>query len=170
MADLAEQRLAVSTPRQQPNGRDDAGFTLAEMLAALAILMTGITTLLLSLSDSVSLRRSTDMRLAAAQAVEDVLLRVQQTGIRRRADAATDLDLELAVREDYQVPGRPGLAFRVATEPHPHRADLWLVRLEATWLEAGEFMTEEFLRVLPVQLPMGVRVARFREETRGSVR
>ena len=170
MAELRDQRPALSAPRRQRDTRQQAGFTLAEMLAALAILMTGITTLLLSISDSVAVRRSTDMRLAAAQSVEGVLLQVRETGIRRQVDGETDLDLELATPQTYEVPNRPGLRFHVTAEEHPHRADLWLVRMRATWMEAGEILNEDFLRVVPVQLPMSVRVARFFEETQSSAR
>lgn len=170
MADMRKPTLAPRGPGRSRDQREQAGFTLAEMLAALAILMTGITTLLLSISDSVAVRRSTDMRLAAAQAVEDVLLQVRETGIRRKAGGETDLDLELATPQTYEVASRPGLRFHVTAEEHPHRADLWLVRMRATWMEAGEIMNEEFLRVVPVQLPMSVRVARFFEDTQDSAR
>ncbi|MEC7584439.1 MAG: prepilin-type N-terminal cleavage/methylation domain-containing protein [Planctomycetota bacterium] len=170
MADLRKPRSAPEASGRSRDRRDEAGFTLAEMLAALAILMTGLTTLLLSISDSVAVRRSTDMRLAAAQAVEGVLLQVRETGIRRKADGETDLDLELVTPQTYEVPNQPGLRFHVTAEEHPHRADLWLVRMRATWMDAGEILNEDFLRVVPVQLPMSVRVAQFFEETQSSAR
>lgn len=143
---------------------DCAGFTLAEMLAALAILMVGVTTLLAALSDSVSQRRSTEMRLLAAQAVEDVVLRARE-GIRRSDGAATDLDVELAAAAE---PVAPGLRLQVETIEEPSRPDVWLLRITARWMEEGDFVAEEFLRLVPRQLPLGVRVARFREENGGA--
>ena len=140
------------------------GFTLAEMLAALAILLIGVTTLLYSLGSSVSLRRSTDARLAAAAAVEDVVLRVQQTGIRRRAGADTDLDLELVLPPEFAVETFPGMRCKVQVEEPKDRIDVWLLIVQASWLEAGEPMVEEFLRVIPRQLPLAARVRRFRDE------
>ena len=140
------------------------GFTLAEMLAALAILMVAITTLLASLADSVSLRRSTDMRLYAAAAVEDVVMQVQLRGVRRQASANHDLDLELAMDGPYLVEQAPGLRFFVKAIEAKDRSDVWLLKLRAQWMEAGEYLEEEFLRVLPRQLPLGARVERFFED------
>jgi prepilin-type N-terminal cleavage/methylation domain-containing protein len=153
-----------------PERAHERGFTLAEMLAALAILLIGVTTLLASLGDSISLRRSTDARLAAAAAVEDVLVRVQQTGIRRRADAETDLDLELDLPGAFPVAGFDGLRCTVTAVDNKDRPDLWLLRVRMQWLEEGEAMTEEFLRVVPRQLPLGARVQRFRSENHETAR
>ena len=141
------------------------GFTLAEMLAALGILLFGVTALIGALSSSISQRRSTDARIQAAAMCERALLQLQQEGVRRRADGETDLDLELAPLADQTVPGFPGMTWSASTVLDPDRPDVWLVRLKVTWLEEGEEMTEEFLRVLRRQLPLGQRVLRFREET-----
>ena len=146
------------------------GFTLTEMLAALAILMVGVTTLLASLSDSVSLRRGTDMRLAAAAAVDEVLHQVMQNGVGLKADAVSDLDLELLSKEPVFVEGVPGLRFEVTAVEDDTRPDLWLLKVTAVWMEQGEFLTEEFLRVVPRQLPLGVRVQRFRGENQNNPR
>ena len=140
------------------------GFTLAEMLAALGILLFGVTALIGALSSSISQRRSTDARIEVAAVCERALLRLQQEGVRRRADGETDLDLELAPLADQTVPGFPGMTWSASTVLDPDRPDVWLVRLKVTWLEEGEEMTEEFLRVLRRQLPLGQRVLRFREE------
>lgn len=140
-----------------------AGFTLAEMLAALAILLIGVTTLLASLSNSVGLRRSSEARLAVAQAVEEVVLQAQQ-GLRRSAAAATDLDLELALPPVIDVPGFPGARFGVRLVEHPERLDVVLLECTASWFEGGEAIQEQFLRVLPRQLPLGRRVQRFNDE------
>lgn len=141
------------------------GFTLAEMLAALGILLFGVTALIGALSSSISQRRSTDARIQAAAMCERALLQLQQEGVRRRADGETDIDLELAPLADQTVPGFPGMTWSASTVLDPDRPDVWLVRLKVTWLEEGEEMTEEFLRVLRRQLPLGQRVLRFREET-----
>ncbi len=146
------------------------GFTLAEMLAALGILMVTVTTLLASLADSVALRRATDMRLAAAAAVEDVVLQVRRTGIERELGAETDLDLVLQQRGPYELENMPGLRFFVSVSDARDRSDVWLLKIVAEWMEAGEIMQEEFLRALPRELPMADRVARFREEDSETVR
>ena len=46
-----------------------------------------------------------------------------------------------------------------------NRPDVWLVRLRIRWLEEGDDVQQEFLRVLPRQLPLGRRVLRFKEES-----
>lgn len=143
-----------------------AGFTLVEMLVALAILTLGVTSLLRALSDSVSLRRSADARSRVAESVEDLVHRIAATGIRRRADAESDLDLELALPPAVPVEGFPGLELQATMIANEQRLDVWLLQIDASWVDAGEAMTERFLRVLPRQLPLRARVDRFfgREE------
>lgn len=140
------------------------GFTLVEMMVALMIMTVGITSLLLSLGESMSVRTSSDARLIAAEAVEELVHQVTTTGVRRRADAETDLDVELAVPAEIAVPGYATMRLLpslVETEDHRDPA---LLRIRAVWLERGEPVEQEFLRVLPRQLPLGVRVKRFRDE------
>lgn len=144
--------------------RGEAGFTLVEMLIALGILLIGVTTLLATLGDSIAMRRTTDARLQVAQAIDDVVVRVQQTGIRRQAAAGSDLDLELALPASIEVPGFPGLECRVTAQEAKDRPDVWLLHIQASWLDGGEVMGEEFLRVIPRQLPLSARVQRFRSE------
>ena len=143
-----------------------AGFTLIEMLVALSILTVSITTLLLALGDSMSLRRSTDARLLAAQAVEDFTVQVAHSGLQRRPDAQTDLELELRLPDPVQLPGYAGVRLKASMVEDDSRPDVWLLSVLASWSEDGETVSEEFLRVLPRQLPLGVRVQRFRNENK----
>ncbi|MBL9078622.1 MAG: type II secretion system protein [Planctomycetes bacterium] len=145
-----------------------AGFTLAEMLAALGILLFGVTALLGALSSSVAQRRTTDARLATSALCDLAVARLQQEAVRRRADGATDLDLELAPLEDQTAPGFPGMTWSARAVVDDTRPDVWLIRLEIRWLEEGDEVTEEFLRVLPRQLPLRARVLRFRDENPGT--
>jgi prepilin-type N-terminal cleavage/methylation domain-containing protein len=101
--------------RTQSNTQRNAGFTLAEMLVALSILSIGVTTLLAALSDSMSLRRSSDARLVAQEAVEDFVLRISQSGLRAAADATTPFDLELASGEPVALDGAPGMKIAAKT-------------------------------------------------------
>lgn len=142
-----------------------AGFTLAEMLAALAILLIGITALIGALSNSVGERRTTEARLHAASVCEEALQRVRYEMTRRKANAETDLDLEIAPLEDQTVPGFPGMTWSATAVVDETRPDIWLVKLDVRWLEEGEDAHQEFLRVLPRSLPMGARVRRFLDET-----
>jgi prepilin-type N-terminal cleavage/methylation domain-containing protein len=147
-----------------PAGPPAGGFTLAEMLAALAILLIGITALIGALSSSVAQRRTTDARLEAQALCEAAILRVQEECVRKRQGAESDLDLELATLPDQTAPGFPGMTWSATAVVDEARPDVWLVRLKVRWLDEGEDVFEEFLRVLPRQLPLGQRVRRFREE------
>lgn len=141
-----------------------AGFTLAEMLAALAILLFGVTALLAALSSSVAQRRTIDARLESTALVEHALHRVQHEAVRRSSSGTSDLDLEVVSLENQEAPGFPGMTWSATAVVDQGRPDLWLVKLRIRWLEQGDDVAEEFLRVLPRQLPLGQRVKRFRDE------
>jgi len=143
---------------------NQSGFTLAEMLAALTILLLGVTALLGALSTTVAQRRTTDARLEATALCDYALHRIQEEAVKRSANAESDLDLELIALEDQSAPGFSGMSWAATAVVDDKRPDVWLVRLRVRWLEVGEDAGEEFLRVLPRQLPLGQRVRRFREE------
>lgn len=172
MAELGRCTLRRADRRQVDAGQAAAaGFTLAEMLAALAILLIGVTALLGALSSSVAQRRTTDARLASAALVEHALHRVQHEAVRPKADGASDLDLEVVSLDKQESPGFPGMTWSATAVVDDKRPDLWLVQLRVRWLEQDEDVVEEFWRVLPRQLPLGQRVRRFRDESnKGSAR
>lgn len=143
----------------------EGGFTLVEMMAALGILLFGVTALLGALSSSIAQRRTIDARLESSALCEHALHRLQHEAVRRRAGGTNDLELEIATLTDQQAPGFPGMTWSATTVVDEDRPDVWLVRLRIRWLEEGDDVTQEFLRVLPRQLPLGQRVLRFREET-----
>jgi prepilin-type N-terminal cleavage/methylation domain-containing protein len=170
MADLREADLRQPGLRQlggvptQTGHPTEAGFTLVEMLAALGILLLGVTSLLGALSSTVALRRTTDARLEATAVCDYALQRVQEQAVRKRADAATDLDLEVVPLDNQTVPGIEGMVWSATTVLDEQRPDVWLVRLQVRWQEEGEDVVEEFVRLLPRQLPLGQRVRRFRDQ------
>ncbi len=150
--------------RTTRRNRRDAGFTLAEMLVALSILAIGVTTLLAALSDSLSLRRTTDARLVAQEAVDDFLHRLAQGGLKLRDGADSPFDVELAAPAPQPLDGAPGMSAACTLEFDENRPDVALARVRITWLEGGETVAEEFLRVLPRQLPLSARIRAFRSE------
>lgn len=140
------------------------GFTLAEMLAALGILLLGITALIGALSSTIAQRRTTDARLAAAALCEEALHRLQTEAVRVADKGESTLDLELATLPEQTAPGFPGMTWTARAIGDPNRPDVWLIELQVHWLEVGEPSVETFWRVLPRQLPFGERVRRAREE------
>lgn len=155
MADQADHKAAQ---------RLAEGFTLAEMLAALAILLFGVTALLGALTSSVAQRRSTDAMLEAQALCDHAMHRLQHESVRRKAGASTDLELEIVPLQDQTAPGFPGMTWSGKAIEDENRPDIWLIKLEFRWLESGDSRLAEFQRILPKQLPLRDRVLRFREE------
>jgi prepilin-type N-terminal cleavage/methylation domain-containing protein len=139
-----------------------AGFTLAEMLAALAILLFGVTALLGALSSSISQRRSTDARHELTALCELAMHRVRYEAIRSTNGDSSPFDLEFVPLLDQEVPGFPGMSWSATATADENRPLVWLVKIEARWLEDGEDVVAEFLRVVPRQLPMRDRVMSYR--------
>ncbi len=138
------------------------GFTLAEMLAALAILLFGVTALLGALSSSISQRRSTDARHELTALCELAMHRVRYEAIRSTNGDSSPFDLEFVPLVDQEVPGFPGMSWSATATADENRPLVWLVKIEARWLEDGEDVVAEFLRVVPRQLPMRDRVMSYR--------
>lgn len=145
-------------------GAGQHGFTLVEMMAALAILLVGVTALLATLGSSVRQRRTTDARLEAAALCEHAVHWLQQHGLQRDANVADGFDIAPVQLSGQAAPGFPGMTWSATPVLDAERPDVFLVRLSVQWLEEGETVTEEFLRVLPRQLPLAVRVAAFRDQ------
>lgn len=142
-----------------------AGFTLAEMLVALGILLFGVTALLSALTSSVSQRRGTEARLAAASLADHALHRLQFEAARLSDQAESDLDIEFAPLDNQTAASFPGMTWEAIPVRDADRPDVWLVRIVVHWLEEGEDEQLEFLRVLPRQLPLAQRVRRFQSES-----
>ncbi|HLQ36445.1 MAG TPA: type II secretion system protein [Planctomycetota bacterium] len=149
-------------PRQ--NARTAPGFTLVEMLVALAILLVGVSSILATMSTGVDLRRTSDGRLQAELLAETALQRAQQQSFQKKADAHDPLDLQLQPLQDLEAEGFPGMRYGVSFTEDPARPDLVLARVQVRWLEQGEDVQAEFLRVLPKQEPFGTRVQRWLKE------
>ena len=148
-----------------------AGFTLVEMLAALGILLFGVTALVGALSASIAGRRTSEAKLQMSAIADQVVLRLQQEAI--VDDPETGLP-RFVPQQDQPVPGFPGMTWAASALADPTRPDVWLVRIDVAWpgsevLEGpedgavgggGDLL--RFLRVLPRQLPLRDRVVAFR--------
>ena len=144
--------------------RDHAGFTLVEMMAALGILLFGVTAVLGALSSSIGQRRTTDARHALVTMCDLAMQRIQNEAIRSTTGDSGPFDLEFVPLTDQEVPGFPGMTWSATATADPDRPQLGLVKLEATWLEDGEPVIAEFLRVVRRQLPLRDRVLSFRND------
>lgn len=144
-----------------------AGFTLIEMMVALGILLVGVTTLLTVLGDSMSLRRTSEGRIAAGLIAEDVLHQIGQ-GFQRKPAATSPLDLELRSMDDQPVPGVPGATWSVAYTEDEARPEIVLATVKVRWLEQGDSVQQEFQAVLSKSEPFAARVQRWRQEHRSA--
>jgi prepilin-type N-terminal cleavage/methylation domain-containing protein len=143
-------------------GRTQAGFTLAEMLAALGILLFGVTALLGSLTSSIGQRRTADARHELSALCDAIVHRVVHEQVRAPGGSASPLELELVPLLDQEAAGFPGMRWSCRAVVDEERPELWLLRIEVRWSDAGEDVTAEFLRVVPRQLPLRERVLTFR--------
>jgi type II secretory pathway pseudopilin PulG len=141
--------------------RASGGFTLVEMLFALGILLFGITALLGTLASSIGQRRTADARLELCALADRIVHRVQHEAIRPGADGGT-VDVAFAPLLDQPAEGFPGLTWSANAVADPDRPDLWLVRIDLRWLQAGETVEQSLWRVLPRQLSLPQRVVAFR--------
>jgi prepilin-type N-terminal cleavage/methylation domain-containing protein len=140
----------------------EAGFTLAEMLAALTILLFGVTALLGSMSSSVGQRRTADARHELTALCDAIVHRVMQQQVHAPSGDATPLELELRPLADQETPGFPGMRWSCHAVADEDRPELWLLRIEMRWFDANEEVTAEFSRIVPRQLPLRARVSSFR--------
>lgn len=138
------------------------GFTLTEMLVALGILLVGTTSLLAVLGGGVGLRRSTEARREASYLAEQAVLRVRQAMERQQGGSA--LDVRLAPLAGQTVDGFPGMTWAASSAEDPDRPDVLLVTIRVQWLEDGETVVQDFLRVFPRSEPLGARIARWQQD------
>jgi len=158
---------ALATDRSRGGER---GFTLAEMLAALGILLFGVTALLGALSSSISQRRTTDARHELTALCDLAMHRVRHEAVRSTNGDSSPFDLEFVPLVDQPVPGFPGMTWSASATSDENRPLLWLVKIEARWLDEGEEVVAEFLRVVPRQLQLRDRVLSYREGSTGPPR
>lgn len=143
-----------------------AGFTLAEMLAALAILLFGVVALLGGMTTSVNQRRMTDARHELVALCDYAVHKVLHEGIRATSDSGSPLDLELMPMVDQPAPGFDGMRWSARATADESRPELWLLRIEVRWFDGGDEVSAEFLRIVPRQLPLRERVATFRGDNK----
>lgn len=164
---MAEHSLHCTS--QRPRRRDAApaagGFTLVEMVAALAILLFGVMSLFGAMTSTIAQRRSTDARHELCALCDLAVHRAVHEGVKSPGGGTTPDTLEFQPLVDQESPGFPGMRWSARVVADENRPDLWLVKIDVRWFEAGDEVSNEFLRVVPRQLPLRDRVAAFRGES-----
>lgn len=142
--------------------RNDAGFTLLELLVAAAILTFAVTTLLGALSMGVGTARGAEMRsravLLADRALQEVVTGIlAEHPIPVEWQGAQDLAIPEATFEG--VDGFPDMKYSVRFQVDPDRPEVVLIEIDVTWREQGELGGQVFRRIVPREAPLPVRVA-----------
>jgi prepilin-type N-terminal cleavage/methylation domain-containing protein len=126
-------------------GRDNRGFTLLEVMAALSVFLIGITSVLALLSAGTTLHAESQSLGVTSDAAEAILL----LGEREAAERAPHLQGALPESPDPRpVPGRPDLQYRWSVRAEAERK-LHLLSVEVNWLHGGKVRSLVLERVLP---------------------
>lgn len=151
----------MSTP-----ARSRAGFTLIEVLLAMALLLFGMASILGLLSFGAGLARTAALRGASADAIESVMTDLEERLFPlTRNEAGDEVVGEPKERVDEPVPGHPGLSYSTRSLPNPENPLEYRVDVEIRWTVSGTTRTKTFTTLLLRQIPFGERLRRDFVET-----
>ncbi|MBK7875691.1 MAG: prepilin-type N-terminal cleavage/methylation domain-containing protein [Planctomycetes bacterium] len=140
-----------------------AGFTILEVVLALAILLFGMVAVLGLLTTGAALTRTAQLRTEAAAATEAVLADLEETLFPFQPDVAANGGDELGAPKpivDRPLPGSSGVVYSATAKANPARAKEWRVDVELTWTSAGVRRERRFTTLLVQELPFGERLRR----------
>ena len=140
--------------RRSPT-RSERGFTLVELMLAMAILVFGVTALAGSLLTGVGMRRGSEMRFRATALVDYAIQDIQEKVFPRCQDPSEPL--AGFTRED--PPGYPGMKYTVEFIEDLERPGVVLAKIKVSWRDQGEFIGETFRRILLRCDPFSRRVS-----------
>lgn len=134
-----------------------AGFTILEVLVAMAILLVGMTAVLGLLTFGAALTRTAQLRMEGASAVEAVIADLEESFF--------PLDEQGVLQDPQEITARPlgvldGLVYTAKPTRNPERATQWRVDVEVSWLSAGVRRDKRFTTLLVQELPFGERLRR----------
>ena len=145
----------------------ESGFTLAEMLAALAILLFGLTAIAGSMMMGVSTRRGTEMRFRAVHMVDHVYRYLQEEYfLEYEADSGPlppiGRDKQGNLGEDATIAAYPGMKYTVEFLEEPDQPKVVLARVRISWKEQGEQVAEVFERIMIREQPFSHRISKIK--------
>ncbi len=155
--------------------RPKSGFTIVEIILAMAILLVGMTSVLGLLSFGAGMARNAQLRSASAASVEAVLADLEEAlfplvreGNSQRLVAGPPHRIEKRA-----VRGHPGLfydaraslAYRKLPEADPKQApsptlEIYSVEIDMHWETSGQARSRTFRALLPRRVPFGERLRR----------
>lgn len=149
--------------------RSGGGFTILEIVLAMAILFLGMTAVLGFLSVGAALSRTAQVRGDAAQAVEAVVADLEENAFPMLSEGEALGRAPIRVGEprsfvERPVPGYPGLRYSATLtpepDPPPDRALEYRVEVEIAWRAAGERRSRRFTTLITAEIPFGERMRR----------
>ncbi len=170
MTDQSSNKTAMSPAKTEQQADQQAGFTLIEMMMALAILTFGLSSLIGVLSVGVGTRRDAEMRSRATMLAGQVFQTVQRDIISNNVVSSfvsgdeDEQDSEIEAVDVDDIFDFPGLKYRVEFKTDPENPKLVLVTVRVSWLEQGENVGHEFQRVMVREKMFSQRVASRREQ------
>lgn len=138
-----------------------AGFTLIEVMVAMAILVVGMTTILGLLSFGLALHRTSSERADASRAAEAVVAQ-----LRRELFTPKSLKDGLApanppeIVAERPVPGDEGLFYTAKLHENPKLAGEYFAEIEISWKEKGRRRFQSFRTILLQEIPFAERLKR----------
>lgn len=134
-----------------------SGFTLVEVLIALAILLFGMSAVLGLLTFGAALSRSAHLRTVGASAAEAVVADLEETLF--PLDAQGEAGEPRPIR-DRAVPGYPELVYSARATPNPGNALEYKVEVALRWTSGGVEREKSFTTLLLREVPFGERLRR----------
>lgn len=142
--------------------RGRAGFTIIEVLVALAILVFGMTAILGMLTFGAGLTRTALLRTSAAAASQAVVADLEETLFPPSvagADAEGEAGAPIEVK-DRVLPSMPDVVYSAQAEENPARPLEYRVDVEMSWKVAGVRRATSFSTILVREVPFGERLRR----------
>lgn len=134
-----------------------AGFTLVEVVLAMGLLVTGMTTLLGLYTFGAALARTAQLRASSAAAIEAVVADLEASFFPLQDDGSAG-EPEPVV--DRPVPTAPGVSYSASGVPNPDRPDEYRVDVRLSWTESGVRREETFTTILLREIPFDERLRR----------
>ena len=134
-----------------------SGFTLLEVLVALAILLFGMCAVLGLFTFGAALTRSAHLRTIGASNADAVVADLEETLFPLDAQGEAG---EPRPIQDRGVPGCPELVYSARATVNPDRPLEYKVEVQMRWTSAGVERERQFSTLLVREIPFGERLRR----------
>ena len=149
---------------RRPRRSARSGFTLIEILAALGILLFGMTAVIGLLTFGAALTRTAELRTTSAAAVGAVVADLEERLFPLGEDGEAG---EPEPIEGRELEGAGGVVYSARATANPDRPLEYRVDVELSWRSGGVRREKRFTTLLIREVPFGERLRRRFVETSG---